>query len=322
VQNLAAALFRVALAVLLAVFADVSLAATPVASAQVLIVLSADAAIYEDVAQAFQAGLTNDRGLRIETATAAQLSTRTSPLAYELVVAVGSAAAEAVIARSDAMAQPPYVLCLLIPRQAFDALAASRGGLRGRRISALYLDQPISRQLDLMRLALPNATRVSALLGSSSRPLAGELRDAGRQRGLTVVTADIADSSGVYAGLREVLPNSDALLALPDPVVFNASTAYGLLLTTYRAQVPVVGFSEALVKAGALVGLYSSSKQVGAQGAEMASRALAPDGALPPPQWPRQFTVRVNYSVARSLGIVLPDEAMLAAALVAAGKAP
>jgi len=84
----------------------------------------------------------------------------------------------------------------------------------------------------------------------------------------------------------------------------------------------VVGFSEALVKAGALVGLYSSSKQVGAQGAEMASRALAPDGALPPPQWPRQFTVRVNYSVARSLGIVLPDEAMLAAALVAAGKAP
>jgi ABC-type uncharacterized transport system substrate-binding protein len=91
---------------------------------------------------------------------------------------------------------------------------------------------------------------------------------------------------------------------------------YGLLLTTYRAQVPVVGFSEGLVKAGALLGLFSTAQQMGKQGAEIVSRVLAGDAGLPAPQYPRYFTVRINNSVARSLGISLPDETALGTALI------
>jgi len=125
------------------------------------------------------------------------------------------------------------------------------------------------------------------------------------------------ESSGVYAALQRVLQSSDALLALPDPVAFNASTAYGMMLTTYRAQVPVIGFSEGLVKAGALLGLYSTANQVGRQGAEIAGRILSGDSGLPAPQYPRYFTVRANHAVARSLGISLEDDATLAAGVAA-----
>jgi len=101
--------------------------------------------------------------------------------------------------------------------------------------------------------------------------------------------------------------------------VFNASTAYGMMLTSYRAQVPVIGFSEGLVKAGALLGLYSTASQVARQGAEIAGRFLTGDAALPAPQYPRYFAVSVNHTVARSLGISLDDDATLASKLAARG---
>ena len=112
------------------------------------------------------------------------------------------------------------------------------------------------------------------LLGPSSGALKIELRERARERDLTLDVVEIAESSGVYNALQQVLPASDFLLALADPTVYNASTVYGLLLTSYRAHVPVIAFSEGLVKAGALVGLFSTARQVGKQGAEIARRVL------------------------------------------------
>ena len=85
--------------------------------------------------------------------------------------------------------------------------------------------------------------------------------------------------------------------------------------TSYRSQIPVLGYSESLSKGGALISLYSSASQQGREGAEIARRVLAGETALPAPRYPRQFTVRINPSVARSLGLQLPDEPSLTAAL-------
>jgi ABC-type uncharacterized transport system substrate-binding protein len=181
----------------------------------------------------------------------------------------------------------------------------------------VFIDQPLSRQLDLVRAALPGRKHAGVVLGPLSGSLKAELRERSRERDLTVDEVEITDSSGVYNALQQVLPASDFLLALADPVVFNSSTVYGLLLTSYRARVPVVGFSEGLVRAGALVGLFSTARQSGRQGAEIAARALADDVGLPAPQYPRYFTVQVNHTVARSLGIAIDDEASLAASVTA-----
>ena len=60
-----------------------------------------------------------------------------------------------------------------------------------------------------------------------------------------------------------------------------------------------------------------NARQQGAEGAEIARRLLAHEGGLPAPQYPRYFSVRVNASVARSLGLHLPDEHELQTALSA-----
>ena len=166
---------------------------------------------------------------------------------------MGLSAAQATIARENVLARPPPTLCLLIPRQSFQMLPPSLGSGRDRRLSAVFIDQPLARQLDLIRIALPEKTRVGVILGPSSELLRDELRENVRERGLIAKLAEVSESASVYGALQKVLPDSDLLLALPDPVAVNASTAYGLLLTSYRAQIPVVGFSEGMVKAGALL---------------------------------------------------------------------
>jgi ABC-type uncharacterized transport system substrate-binding protein len=255
--------------------------------------------------------------VRIDTVTAARLLGVDTPTysGYELVVTVGLAAAQAATSRENSLPVGPPMLCLLIPRQSFEKLASPHGGSE-RRLSAVFIDQPLSRQLDLLHLALPERHRVGIIVGPSSQELVDDLRSEARSRSLNPTFAKVAESSGVYSALQTVMPESDLLLLLPDPVATNADTVYGLLLTSYRAQIPVVGFSEGLLNAGALVALYSTARQQGKQGAEIASRILARTGGLPAPQNPHYFTVRVNASVARSFGLHLPAETVLHDALI------
>ncbi len=292
---------------------------TPV-SGQVLVVLSDASSGYQAVAEELRTGLVPLRNghMRIDTVTAPRLSGVDEPTfdTYELVVTVGLTAAQATMLRENNMSAPPLTLCLLIPRQSFERLASSaRAPARGRRLSALFIDQPLSRQLDLLRLALPEKHRVGIILGPSSQGLADELRGRAHERGLSLNVARVSESSEVYRALQTVIPESESLLLLPDPVATNADTVYGLLFASYRAQIPVLGFSEGLHNAGAFVSLYSTARQQGRQGAEIARRVLSHEDGLPAPQHPRYFSVRVNTSVVRSLGLHVPEEAALSAAL-------
>jgi putative ABC transport system substrate-binding protein len=299
---------------------------TSTASAQVLIVLSDEAPVYQEVAGELKTRLAplRDGRLRIDVVTAAGTAVfdNGALATYDFVVTVGMAAAQTVLAYQNAGGRAPSTLCLLVSRQSFEALAKGSAAERGRRVSAVFVEQPVTRQLDLIALALPGKSRIGAVFGPQSVALAQDVHDGARERGFLLNRMDVAEASGVYPALQTVLRNSDLLLALPDPVALNASTAHGVLLTSYRAQVPVVGFSQALVDAGALLAVYSTARQQGRQGAEIAGRVLLGEAELPAPQYPHYFTVAVNFIAARALGLRMDDEASLAATLAERNRDP
>lgn len=223
------------------------------------------------------------------------------------VVAVGSRAAT----RLAGEAGGAPLLVTLMPREAFTRmLADSRRQGTGRPMSALYLDQPVERQLDLVRLALPEAKRIGVLLGPDTKNRYDALASAAMSRNLLLNARQLQNEGDLAPALQALLPETDLLLALPDPAVFNAGTIPMILLSTYRHRQPLIGFSPAYTRAGALVSLYSTPAQIGEQAAEMLLAALA-RGQLPAPQHPRRFVVSTNPHVARSLGIPLESEAQL-----------
>ena len=137
------------------------------------------------------------------------------------------------------------------------------------------------------------------------------------RRRLVLSQESIAAGTEVVPALRRLLPNVDVLLLLPDALVVNLNNVQQVLLTTYRYRVPVIGFSPGLVKAGAVVAVYSTPAQIGRQGGALASQWL--DGEdLPAPQHCNEFSVDINRHVARSLELSLPDTEEIAKRLGAA----
>lgn len=276
------------------------------APANIAVVLSDESTPYQDTANSL-------RSILEQGAAKAVLSvyspggkkadfTRERP---DLIVAVGVRAAQDLAAQNLSIP----VLATLIPHQAYERIARQRDH---KLFSAVFLDQPLARQMELVRAALPDRARIGVLLGPDSQDNLKTLQAAAKEAKFTLAAEKINAAEELLPALQRVLADCDVLLAVPDPLVFNKGTVQSLLLTTYRYQDPVVGFSLAYVKAGALAAVYSVPEQVGKQAGEIIQRMLATKSwQLPMPEYPKYFSISVNYQVARSLSINVGDEAVL-----------
>jgi len=213
-----------------------------------------------------------------------------------LVIAVGIKAAETVAA-SDA----PFVLNVLVPKAGYEKLLRNFPHRAGSHtFSAIYLDQPISRQAHLIAASLPDRHRVG-LLYSTPPGEFEQIRQEMGKRGLRLREKAVG-TQPVPETLQELLQGSDMLLALPDSAIYNSSSIRNILLSTYRSRVPLIGFSSAYVKAGALCAVFSAPEQIAAQVASLI-RQFGETRLLPAAQYPQEFEVMVNERVAHSLGL-------------------
>jgi len=174
------------------------------------------------------------------------------------------------------------------------------------RVSALYLEQPLSRQLDFIRFLFPDRRRIGVLLGEHSETLGKPLEALTEAAGLDLHVIRIDSPRDIGKRLNAQAGAIDVLLALPDPAIYNRETLAGMFLTAYRNRIPVIGFSESMIRAGAIGGIYSSPATIGSEAAQRALELL--DGRDPVATYPSLLAVRVNRSVAGALHIQLPTD--------------
>lgn len=270
----------------------------------ILILQSASGGPYEEFTQQFKqtlAGNTTQPDFQISTLVATRDShTELAALsASDLLVAVGTHAME--IALHSKTSAP--ILGVLVPRITAEQLTHSQD-IPPHRLSMIYLDQPMSRYFALIRLILPHAKKIGIVLGPATSAETHPVSLAARQAHVIPITATVSMSDETpLPALKKILDDSEVVLALPDPMVYNRYTLPPLLLTTFRYRVPVIGFSDAIVHAGAMAGVYSSPGQIGQQAAELILSAQTATTR----QYPHYFTVSFNQAVARALDISLPD---------------
>ena len=283
------------------------LSATMSVAASVLVVSSERSAAYEEAAEALMAEL--ERGgvgrTEVEFVTASEWS-QGNDRSSKLIVTLGFEAAQALV--SSDVRTP--VLSALLPRSSFERVLRASGRKVSSQLSAIYLDQPLNRQVALIRLALPSVRRIGVLWGAESLIHAPSLRSLAPSSGFQFVEANVIASEPLFPGLKRVLDDSEVLLALADPTVYNSNTIQNVLLASFRARVPVLAFSPAYVRAGALLALYVTPTQVGQQVASVV-RGVLQGKALPSsPAYAQNFSVAVNGHVARSLGLALDADGL------------
>jgi putative ABC transport system substrate-binding protein len=299
---------RFATYLLLACLLALSLPAA--AKDRVWVVMSGEDGVYAETAMVLRDELEREATLKFGV-PGKLLDTQEAPPA--LIVTVGTAAFDTThkwLSERYAIWGHVPVLATLLPRSAYDARVAEVVR-SGRVMSAVVLDQPISRQMALIKRALPNWLRVGVLLGPQTRLQLPQLERQARLRDLRLVPSPSVDSlEQIYPALKEVFESADMLLALPDSVIYNSSSLQNILLASYRARVPLVAFSPAYVKAGALMAVYTTPTQVARHTAGVVRGWLSGRG-LPSVQPPREFDVVVNTSVANSLGLRIDEAAQI-----------
>jgi hypothetical protein len=185
-------------------------------------------------------------------------------------------------------------------------------------LSLLWSDPPLDRQLRLIRVLLPQVKRVGVLYDSHSEFLLSELRQAVHPLGLEVVS-ERWENTQDSRPLQALLDNSDVLLGLDAPDLYNPKTAKNLLLSSYARQLALIGPNAGFVRAGSLASTYSDQSDWLAVLDELLD---LPPATWPRTQYPHRFKVSSNAQVSRSLGLEQVNEAAVATLLAEGERHP
>jgi len=220
----------------------------------------------------------------------------------DLVISVGMKAA-IVIAGGKSTA----ILNVFLSKTGYEELLRDfPARANSKTFSAIFLDQPLVRQISLISAVLPGKHRIGVLFDFLPNNDLDRLRQQISKYGFSLHDRVISQTLPLQEALQKVLRESDMLLALPNSSIYNSSTLRNILLATYRSAIPLVGLSPSYVKAGALCAIFSTPTQIATQ-ALLSIQQFGKISTLQAAQYPQLFEVMVNEQVGQSLGLTIKN---------------
>jgi putative ABC transport system substrate-binding protein len=286
--------------------------AVPESRADHLIVLSRQLPSYQEVADTLASKLTTPSKIL----TLSELKRQNYDYSnYQQVIALGASAGDALF---QTVPEGKHLIISFIPRQTYNALLLKHKNhprVANGAVTAIYLDQPYSRQLALAKLIAPQAKSVATALGPHSANDLNLLRSAAQGHNLELKYETLQETDNPIHKLQPLIKSADIFLSLPDKSVFNRTTAKWILYISFKQRIPLIGFSKKYVEAGALAAVYSSPSDLGRQTAELANQ-YTNTAPLPKPTYPQYFHVSTNPTAAHSLHLNIPSEDTLTKQLI------
>ncbi len=269
----------------------------------IAVLLSGSNPLYQQTLQAFGDNLPPN--VDIATSMAEDWSGEAKS---DLVVAIGASATKKMFT-SNPMAPG---LSILLPSNTFTRLLehsqSAANKLKLGKISAIYMDQPGERQINLAKYVDPGLKNLGTLYDAQSSSLIKALDIAANEKGVKLLARQLEQSENPVAALREMYADIDMFIAVPGRFIFNRSTAKWMLYLSYRHRKPLLGFSADYVQSGALAAVYSRPSDIGLQAASWIKAIDFRDIRLPPPSHPNRFSVSINREIAQRLGKDLPSD--------------
>lgn len=174
--------------------------------------------------------------------------------------------------------------------------------------SNVLLDQPLERYALFIKQLLSVQT-VGIIKPTGDEIDTQSLQKLNKKLNLEIEQSLFKKDDNPVRAVRSVLKNNEVLLTLPAPEIYNRRSMKGILLASYRLKKPVISYSPAHVKSGALAAIFISPEKIGIQLAELVSKVLINKAfKMKPYYFASDFDVTINRSVARSLNLELPEE--------------
>lgn len=265
------------------------------AAPRVIIVAADQRPAFRQVADAFIEGL-RAQGVELVRRDLHPDAVAADPLSADLILALGSAATAAVLARPS---HPPLI-------HAISGRAPELPVGQGASIVSGVAAQPtFAEQLLLIRAVAPNLKRIGVVGRSGELGFLAAARDLPEAQGLSLVPLEVEGPGEVAAVILQAADQVDGILAGADPRIWNANSLKAAVISSLRTRRPLFGLATSFTKAGALASVAAEDyPEIGAEAARLAQEILAGRGVhLPRVVAPKRSLTSINLVVADRLGI-------------------
>ncbi len=279
---------------------------TVTSAQEVAILKSADISAYSEAISAFTSALPSSNqiireyDLHGDMAKGRQLARRIRASNVKVVLAVGLKAA---LAAKQEIPDIPVIFCLVLDPEKY--------GLPTTNMVGLSLKVPFRQPLQSLHALAPKVSRIGVLFDpQKTHEMHRQLLHDANALGIKILSEEIHQEQDVASALNALKDRIDALWLLPDSTVLTESTLDFLISTTLEANIPVVGFSSALVRSGAVVGAYVHYAEIGTQAAQLTQQLArqTPSSVLGTIIPPERVHQSINQKSAKYLGLSLtPD---------------
>jgi putative ABC transport system substrate-binding protein len=150
---------------------------------------------------------------------------------------------------------------------------ASGSGASGQNFTGVSLDMPVKIQLELFKKIVPKIKNVGVLYTQKSVAIVNEALEIQNDLGLTLFPKKIETSTDVPNAIHSI-GAIDALWIVPDVRVCTKDTLPLILNFAAENKLPILGYADYLVKAGALVAYTYDYADIGIQTGEVILKVL------------------------------------------------
>ena len=182
-------------------------------------------------------------------------------------------------------------------------------GIRDYNIAGVAMEVSPKKQISNFKSALPSLKNIGVVYnpGNSERRVKAGNK-ACQKLGIKLTEKTVSSPKEVPDAFRDLVGTVDAIWLLPDTTVLTKASFSFILKTAMEEKIPLLGFSESLVKGGALMSFSVDYRSVGKLAGGLVKKILsgvAPNTlSLASPEG--EFTL--NLHIADFLGIKIKEE--------------
>ena len=217
----------------------------------------------------------------------------------DMILAIGLLAAR--VAKEN-FPQTPVIFCMV-----YDPLRLS---LSGDNISGISLETQPSDTFQRIRDFFPQAKWVGVLYDpKKTGKMVSQAIGTAQKFGFSLIPEEVNSAKLLPDALRAIQNKIDLLWMIPDSTVVTAESIDFIFMTALQSNIPVISFSEDMVRKGAIIAITPDYRAVGEQAGHMAIEALKgkKTGKIPVSSASKIRTL-VNPGIAKKIGIGINRE--------------
>ena len=176
--------------------------------------------------------------------------------------------------------------------------------------NAIPIDPPIMTMVDIADQLSTQVHKNSIIIAVSEDNVdaINSIRQIAPLKNSTINLVVIKKGQTPAKEIEQHLRGASVIVAIRDPIVWSKKNARWMLRQAYDYRIPVIGYSKAFLKAGAMVSVYASADDIIDKTLDMANYWLTNGTLKDSKVITAKSTIEINYHIANALNY---DSALL-----------